>query len=50
VVAASDAAKTEGDHDAQAQFETPDPVIFKQQQDSQTEQGSADDRAQTGKA
>jgi hypothetical protein len=37
VVAASDAAKTEGDPDAQAQFETPDPVIFKQQQANQTE-------------
>jgi len=48
VVAARGAAKAEGDPDAQAQFETPNPVTFKQQQDSQTEQrSSANDHAQT---
>jgi hypothetical protein len=49
VVAAKDAAETEGDPDAQAQCETPDPVTFKQQQDSQAEQrSSANDHAQNG--
>jgi len=50
-VVAKDAAETEGDPDAQAQCETPDPVTFKQPQDSQTEQhSSANDPAQTGQA
>jgi len=39
VVAAKDAAETEGDPDAQA-LETPDPFTFKQPQDSQIVQHS----------
>jgi hypothetical protein len=51
VVAAKDAAETEGDPDAQAQCETPDPITFKQPQDSQKEQRSgATDHTQNGQA